>query len=191
MEKIKIVNWRELLPMMQGRWFEYDKIYHLVKKYKIHNEKLEIKTNIADIYYYFDEVGIRLYDWKPIAHEGVEALELLKFAVFEGQETTALTIASKMKIENLNVLFIEEVMRMKLAHGHTNALIEGKMKSMIEKLDSTKSGPTLARDANTLSQLTKDLIGIQLNDIKTMAMIQKAIESESKKNEKNNSNEKD
>lgn len=192
MEKVKINNWEQLLKLMTGSWFIVDEVRLRITGYKKYPKEIEIQTNTRPYTYNFDEIKTAFYNFKPIEHEGVPAFDIMGNAEFEGSGAVSLYISSTLKPkENVNDGLISLMAITQHQHHQQNEKLINSMDKVLDELD--KGGvPSihLVKKAEIISQFSKDITNIQLAEIKSLALLQKAVEMKGKNPEQlNNTNE--
>lgn len=180
--KKKITNWESIFNTMIGYWFEVNGIYQMVKTIQKHKEKVEVVTTTRTHYYTYEEVQLVLYDWKPVNHQDVEAFDILKYAMFEGSmplqtqqnESMAPIINSfedaSLSLITQNAILLEEQRQM-------HNVLKNKYKAMLSKLDTNQTGPNFHKDFQDLSQMTNDIINMEVQELKGLAQMQYTLQA--------------
>jgi hypothetical protein len=189
MEKRKISNWEHILKMMVGNWFEFKEVRQRVNKYELRAAKVEIFTSAHHYNFDFEEIKTILYDWKPVEHNGVPALNIFEHAQFEGDlaislSTRLIPIKSLDPENNINDGLIAEIYETQHRHKAINEKFTTVINKIMDEFDKASSPSVhLLKKAEIISQFSKDNVSQQLTELKSLAMLQKAIEMKNKATE--------
>lgn len=192
MERKKITNWRDLLPMMVNYWFEVHEIEQQVQKFIYHKERIEIVTSTRVHFYGYDEIESVLYDWHPVGFNSSEMFNILDHAIFEDgtfgnlakQNMDVATIA-KAGIKEMNLFLLRENYMLFNEHKASNRAFKEKQKDMLDKLSTTAAGHNFPRDAQVLSQMIRDRVDMNTQELKDLALFQRSLQEANRQVTKN------
>lgn len=180
----KIKNWKDLLKMMKGRYFKVGDLPVLVKDFEIIEGHAKIHTDKRPFTYPIENIHLALLEWVPLDYNGVAAINIFDSAVFEDDEKKDLQIQhngndisktlSDAKL--LDQSMVQEGTKLYEKHTLLNDRIIKKYTDLMEKLDGHGAGNMTHKDLTALSQMTRDITSMQLQELRDLANLQKSVD---------------